>query len=228
MRRRRSCQFTALAATVVLCAGAVIGTVVAADAAPTAAGAPAIRLHLPAVSAGRKTVHFGGVVAVAAPRGWIRTALPPGSNPSSEADFRISVAAGCTALAFVSPQTTATTATARAQLRRALPAASQAGTPVPPPVRVVETGVRAHSGAWEVVAPPAPPDSASSPVGGYFFSYYGAMLLKVAPARWAGLAVGLTARPSACAPLVLHDRAVKVALTRLLRAATLQAAAASG
>jgi len=149
-------------------------------------------------------------------------------NPSSEADFRVPVAGGCTALAYVTPLTQATAASARAQLQAGLPTASQLGIPVPPPVRIVATGIRAHSGAWELVAPPVPPDAANSPDGGYSFNYYGGVLAKVAHARWAGLIVGLTARPNTCDSQVLHDHAAKAALTHLLRTATLQDATTSG
>jgi hypothetical protein len=228
MGHRRSCRITACAGTVVLFAVMVVGTAVDANAAPRGGSASPIRLHLPAVSASGKTVRFGGVLAFATPGSWVRTALRHGSNPSSEANFRVRVTAGCTALALVSPQATATAASAQNQLRRTLPDGSQAGIPVPPPVRIVEAGARAHAGAWELVAPPAPPDSATSPDGGYFFSYYGGALLSVAPARWAGLTVGVTARPTTCAPLVRGDRAVKLAVTHLLRSATLLDATASG
>jgi hypothetical protein len=116
----------------------------------------------------------------------------------------VTVASGCTALAFVTPTSTATATSAPTQLRRALPAASQSGIPVPRPVRIVAAAPRAHSGAWELVAPPAPPDAANSPDGGYSFNYYGGTLLHVSHARWAGLTVGLTARPSSCGTQVLH------------------------
>jgi hypothetical protein len=202
---------------VALVAGPAIGN--AATRPTTSSG---IRLHLSDALAGKKTVHFGGVVEFTAPRGWVRNAVEHSTNPSSEADFRVPVAGGCTALAFVTPLTQATAASARAQLQAGLPTASQLGIPVPPPVRIVATGARAHSGAWELVAPPVPPDSASSPDGGYSFNYYGGLLVRVARARWAGLVVGLTTRPSTCDSQVLGDHSAEAALTHLLRTATLQ------
>lgn len=223
MKRRRNWKMKPLATAVILCAAAVTG-----PAAGIAAASGGIRLHLPGTSAGKKTIRFAGVVTFAAPKGWVWTALPHGINPTSQADFRVAVAPGCTALALVTPNSTATATSAPTQLRRALPAASQSGIPVPQPVRIVAAAPRAHSGAWELVAPPAPPDAASSPDGGYSFNYYGATLLHVSHARWAGLTVGLTARPSSCGTQVLHDHAVTVALTHLLRTATLQNASATG
>ena len=223
MKPRRNWKMKPLATAVVLCAAAVTGPAVG-----LAAASGGIRLHLPGTSAGKKTIRFGGVVTFAAPQGWVRTALPHGTNPTSQADFRVAVAPGCTALAFVTPNSTATATSAPTQLRRALPAASQPGIPVPQPVRIVAAAPRAHSGAWELVVPPAPPDAASSPDGGNSFNYYGGTLLHVSHMRWAGLTVGLTARPSSCGTQVLHDHAVTVALTHLLRTATLQNASATG
>ena len=143
---------TAFGATIVRFAVTMVGTSVGANAAPRAGGPSPVRLHLPTASAGGKTVRFGRVLTFAAPEGWVRTALPAGSNPSSEANFRVRVSAGCTALAFASPQATATAVSARTQLRRALPDGSQSGIPVPPPVRIVETRARAHAGARQRAA----------------------------------------------------------------------------
>jgi hypothetical protein len=212
----------AVVAGAALVAGPTIGNATTRPRTPSG-----IRLHLSDALAGKRTVHFGGAVVFAAPQGWVRTAVQQPTSSSSAADFRVSVAGGCTALAYVTPLTQATTASAQAQLRAGLPTASQLGIPVPPPVPVVETGTRAHSGAWELVAPPVPPDAATSPDGGYSFSYYGGVLVKVAHARWAGPVVGLTARPSTCDSRVVHDHDAKAALTHLLRTATLQDATVS-
>ena len=136
--------------------------------------------------------------------------------------FRVPVAVGCTAIAVVSPEASVTATSASKQLRMTLPAASQPGSPVAPPVRVVATGARADSGAWELVAPPTPT------YGGNSFNYYGGVLQEVQHDRWAGVVIGVTARPSTCGTQVLATHAVAAAVTHLLRSAKLSGASASG
>jgi len=88
--------------------------------------------------------------------------------------------------------------------------------PYPQPGRIVAGARRDHSGAWELIAPPAPTD------GGDSFNYYGGVLLQVTRSRWAGLSVGITARPASCGAQVLHTRAIRAAADRILRGATLE------
>ena len=169
---RLSRQQAGRACGAVLCVGMVFGPT-AGHAATTAVGASSIKLRLPTVSFQHRTVRFRGFVTFARPGGWTRTA---GGAPN--ATFRVPVAVGCTAIAVVSPEASVTAASASVQLRKALPAASQPGSPVAQQVRIVATGTRAASGAWELVAPPAPTE------GGNSFYYYGGMLEKVAHGRW--------------------------------------------
>ena len=57
--------------------------------------------------------------------------------------------------------------------------------------------------------------------GGDSFDYYGGVLLQVAHDRWAGLSIGITARPDTCGTQVLRTHAVLAAADQILRTATL-------
>lgn len=213
---RLSRQRAGRACGAVLCVGMVFG-LTAGHAATTAVGASPIKLKLPTVSFQHRNVSFRGFVTFARPREWTRT-----SGGAPNATFRVPVAVGCTAIAVVSPEASVTATSASVQLRKTLPAASQPGSPVAQQIRIVATGARAASGAWELVAPPAPTD------GGNSFNYYGGMLEKVAHGRWAGLVIGVTARPSTCGTQVLETHAVVATVTHLLRTAKLAGASVSG
>jgi hypothetical protein len=223
MKPRRVLSLAPAAAAVVICAAAAAAPSSRSTARAAAKVSSTTKLRLPSTNAGRTIVQFGGAVAFPTPSGWVRRQLGTGHNPNSDAEFRLPVGAGCSATAIAFPDATASAMSARAQLRIELPGDAQPGAIVPRPVTIIASApARSHAGAWELVTPPSPTD------GGPSYAYYGETLLNVAHNRWAGLTVWIVAKPSTCTSRVLHNHTVKIALTHVLRTATLQHATVHG
>lgn len=223
MKPRKAWSLAPVAVAVVMCGAAAAAPSPRSAALAAAKVSTTTRLSLPSTNSGATIVKFGGAVVFPTPSGWVRRKLGTGHNPNSDAEFRVPVGAGCSATAVALPDTRASAMSAQAQLRTELPGDAQPGVIVPLPVHLVASApARSRAGAWELVTPPSPTDAGPS------YAYYGETLLNVAHDRWAGLTVWIVAKPGTCTSQVLHNHTVKVALTHLLRTASLQHAGVQG
>lgn len=156
---------------------------------------------------------FHGFAVFGLPRGWHIH-----RNAVDEVTIRRALSPQCPVHAYVSSTSSVANEAPSTQLRVGLPRASEPNQPVPLSVRTIADGrLTATSGAWLLVEPPAQARS---------FTFYGATLLKVRHARWAGITVGFVA-PSGCVATRWPRGSVIAMLVKLLRTTVLREASFS-